>query len=127
MTNKSIVRSTSVRGFKAKTYVTQSIEAKSSVIGFCVMVLYPASVIPEISKMDWPGGFAVVRQTENYMLTQQWFSIKFETLGRCLEAVGFDRMPSPYKEPHVCPVCGSQDTYETLAVHCNRCAVNTEI
>jgi len=26
-----------------------------------------------------------------------------------------------------CPVCGSNKTYETRAIHCNHCAVTTEI
>lgn len=27
----------------------------------------------------------------------------------------------------VCPCCGSDKTYKTEAIHCNRCAVTTEI
>lgn len=30
-------------------------------------------------------------------------------------------------EQLVCPCCGSDKTYKTYAVHCNRCAVTTEI
>ena len=26
-----------------------------------------------------------------------------------------------------CPVCGSEKTYQTQAIHCNHCAVTTEI
>lgn len=31
------------------------------------------------------------------------------------------------REPLVCPCCGSDKTYKTDAIHCNRCAVTTEI
>ena len=30
-------------------------------------------------------------------------------------------------EQLVCPCCGSDKTYKTDAIHCNRCAVTTEI
>lgn len=30
-------------------------------------------------------------------------------------------------EQLVCPCCGSDKTYKTEAIHCNRCAVTTEI
>lgn len=30
-------------------------------------------------------------------------------------------------EQFVCPCCGSDKTYKTDAIHCNRCAVTTEI
>lgn len=32
-----------------------------------------------------------------------------------------------YNEEINCPCCGSDKTYKTDAVHCNRCAVTTEI
>ena len=31
------------------------------------------------------------------------------------------------REQLVCPCCGSDKTYKTDAIHCNRCAVTTEI
>lgn len=31
------------------------------------------------------------------------------------------------EQPVICPCCGSNKTYKTNAVHCNRCAVTTEI
>lgn len=30
-------------------------------------------------------------------------------------------------EQLICPCCGSDKTYKTDAIHCNRCAVTTEI
>lgn len=30
------------------------------------------------------------------------------------------------EEPKICPVCGSDKTYLTIAHHCNRCAETTE-
>ena len=30
-------------------------------------------------------------------------------------------------EQLVCPCCGSDKTYKTDAIHCNRCAITTEI
>lgn len=30
-------------------------------------------------------------------------------------------------EQFICPCCGSDKTYKTDAIHCNRCAVTTEI
>ena len=30
-------------------------------------------------------------------------------------------------DPIACPVCQSLKTYKTLAIHCDRCAVTTEI
>lgn len=30
-------------------------------------------------------------------------------------------------EQLICPCCGSDNTYQTDAIHCNRCAVTTEI
>lgn len=30
-------------------------------------------------------------------------------------------------EQLICPCCGSDKTYKTVAIHCNRCAVTTEI
>lgn len=30
-------------------------------------------------------------------------------------------------KPHICACCGSDRTYITKAIHCNRCAENTEI
>ena len=30
-------------------------------------------------------------------------------------------------EQLICPRCGSNNTYKTDAIHCNRCAVTTEI
>jgi len=31
------------------------------------------------------------------------------------------------REQLICPCCGSDKTYKTDAIHCNRCAVTTEI
>lgn len=34
---------------------------------------------------------------------------------------------SSQNEQLICPCCGSDKTYKTDAIHCNRCAVTTEI
>lgn len=34
---------------------------------------------------------------------------------------------SQQSEQLICPCCGSDKTYKTDAIHCNRCAVTTEI
>lgn len=34
---------------------------------------------------------------------------------------------SGQSEQLICPCCGSDKTYKTDAIHCNRCAVTTEI
>ena len=34
---------------------------------------------------------------------------------------------SGQSEQFICPCCGSNKTYKTDAIHCNRCAVTTEI
>ena len=34
---------------------------------------------------------------------------------------------SERSEQLICPCCGSDKTYKTDAIHCNRCAVTTEI
>ena len=30
-------------------------------------------------------------------------------------------------EQSICPCCGSDKTYKTGAIHCNRCAITTEL
>jgi hypothetical protein len=35
--------------------------------------------------------------------------------------------PVPDQTPITCPCCGSDKTYRTEAIHCNRCAVTSEI
>lgn len=35
--------------------------------------------------------------------------------------------PASDQPPITCPCCGSDKTYRTEAIHCNRCAVTTEI
>ena len=50
----------------------------------------------------------------------------FEMYHTLIEAMSLNDT-TKQTEPFICPCCGSDNTYKTEAMHCNRCAVTTEI
>ena len=79
---------------------------------------------PEIENLKvWMSG----RSTTGY---QRALAMReFEQLLTYVAELEQLRQPpvSGRSEQFICPCCGSNKTYKTDAIHCNRCAVTTEI
>jgi hypothetical protein len=70
---------------------------------------------------DLYSKFELLKKYKDKGLFVRWSSFKVGMLTNILHVI------SDAAEKLPCPCCSSLDTYYTQAIHCNRCAVTTEI
>lgn len=56
-----------------------------------------------------------------------WILDRYRKTGIAIDTVLEAVMGKDEMDGTACPCCGSNKTYETRAIHCNHCAVTTEI
>lgn len=70
-------------------------------------------------------------ETKGMMTEREIYEVKshLKSISSFIEDIQALRQPpvSGQSEQFICPCCGSNKTYKTDAIHCNRCAVTTEI